>query len=535
MQPHVIAGRYRVVREIGRGGMGTVWLCRDERLDRDVAIKQVGGFPGETQPQVRRALREARSAAALQHPGVVSVFDAVEEGGHIWLVMEFVPSQTLSRLTRDEGPLPPRRVARIGAQVAAGLAAAHARNIVHRDVKPGNVLVADGDTAKISDFGIARTLGDEHLTQTGLVTGTPAYFSPELARGQDPDAASDVWALGATLYAAVEGRSPYPEKTNAIAMLSQIAHDSPRRPERAGPLNEAIGRMMNPDPEQRWSMAEVADALRRIGAAGEAEQPTTTAEDSDRTRAFTAPAVVAGGAAGAAEAAADEEPDAAESAPEPEPEPEADPVPAGAAAAAPAPAPRAAEVDDGRGRGVLVALLGLVLVAAMLIGGIWLSQRGGGEDPVATDPGSSEPADAGSEEPGDVEPTDSSSTEDDPADDPADDPSEESSEEPDETAPAGSPGAAVEDYYALLPGDPEAAWDRLSPELQDQVGSYGTYAGFWGTIDAVRVDGTTPVGEDQVDVTVTYSTDRGTESEVRRIRVGGSEDEPLLTGDEVVG
>ncbi len=176
-----------------------------------MAVKQIGALPGEA-ADLARALREARSSAALQHPNVVSVFDAIDEGETIWLVMEYVPSRTLSQLVRDDGPLDPRRAAALGAQVADGLALAHERGTVHRDVKPGNVLVREGDHAKISDFGIARSnTDDEHRTQTGLMTGTPAYFSPELARGADPAPASDVWALGATLYAAVEGHPPFPQ------------------------------------------------------------------------------------------------------------------------------------------------------------------------------------------------------------------------------------------------------------------------------------------------------------------------------------
>lgn len=263
MPPEIIAGRYHVERAIGRGGMGTVWQCRDEVLGRDVAVKQVGLMPGETAPDLARALREARSSAALNHPHVVSVFDAVEADRHIWLVMEYVPGSTLSELIAREGRLDPARVAAIGAQVADGLAAAHERGTVHRDVKPGNVLV-DGDVAKISDFGIARTAGDAQLTQSGLLTGTPLYFSPQLARGESPTPADDVWALGATLYAAVEGAAPAEDRGNAIATLTAIAETRPAAPVHAGFLSDAIGRMLDPDPLSRWSMADAAHALARL-------------------------------------------------------------------------------------------------------------------------------------------------------------------------------------------------------------------------------------------------------------------------------
>jgi serine/threonine protein kinase len=263
MSPEIIAGRYAVVRAIGHGGMGTVWLCRDEVLGREVAVKQVGVLPGESVPDLARALREARSSAALNHPHVVSVFDAVEADDHIWLVMEYVPGSTLSELIAREGRLDPARVASIGAQVADGLAAAHARGTVHRDVKPGNILI-DGELAKISDFGIARTAGDAQLTQTGLLMGTPLYFSPELARGADPSPAADVWALGASLYAAVEGAPPFEDRGNPIATVTAIAGGTVPPPVHAGVLTDAIGRMLDPDPVSRWSMADAAHALHRL-------------------------------------------------------------------------------------------------------------------------------------------------------------------------------------------------------------------------------------------------------------------------------
>jgi serine/threonine protein kinase len=253
--------------------MGSVWLAQDERLGRPVAVKRVGMLPGESLPHLARAMREARSSAALNHPNVVSVYDAVEEGEHLWLVMEYVPGRTLAEIVAAEGALAPVRVARIGAQVADGLAAAHAAGTVHRDVKPGNVLVTDDGVAKISDFGIARSQGDDKLTQTGLMTGTPAYFAPELARGGDATPASDVWGLGATLYAAVEGHSPYPSQSNPLALMARIAHEEPPIPQTAGPLRAPISRMMDVDPAARPTMAECAQVLH-----GAAAGPTTTAQ-----------------------------------------------------------------------------------------------------------------------------------------------------------------------------------------------------------------------------------------------------------------
>ena len=264
MQPDVIGGRYRVERAIGQGGMGTVWLCRDETLQRDVAVKQVGLLPGQSVTDSARALREARSSAALSHRNVVTVFDVVEEHDAIWLVMEHVPSRSLSDIIKQDGPLDPAEVADIGAQVADGLAAAHAAGTMHRDVKPGNVLIREDGVAKISDFGIARTTGDPALTQSGFLTGTPSYFSPELARGATPSPASDVWALGATLYAAVEGRSPYKAQTNPVAVLHEIASQQPSAPRRADFLEPVLLRMMDRDPGSRWSMQDAAHRLHQL-------------------------------------------------------------------------------------------------------------------------------------------------------------------------------------------------------------------------------------------------------------------------------
>src|SRR6478736_1222345 len=233
MQPDLIGGRYRVESAIGQGGMGTVWLCRDETLHRDVAVKQVGLLPGESVTDSARAFREARSSAGLSHRNVVTVFDVVQEAGHIWLVMEHVPGRSLSQIIKQDGPLDPATVAEVGAQVADGLSALHAGGILHRDVKPGNVLIREDGVAKISDFGISRTAGDATLTQSGYLTGTPSYFSPALARGAEPTPADEVWALGATLYAAVEGHPPYPQRNNPVEVLHQIASTEPPDPQHA--------------------------------------------------------------------------------------------------------------------------------------------------------------------------------------------------------------------------------------------------------------------------------------------------------------
>src|SRR4051812_5613053 len=193
--------------------MGVVWQARDERLERLVAIKQLVLQPGlseqETDEARRRAMREARIAARLQHPNAITVFDVAENDGEPCLVMEFLPSRSLSSVLAERGTLSPEEAAKICAQVASALTAAHAAGIVHRDVKPANILLTENGTAKITDFGISRAVGDVTVTQTGISAGTPAYLAPEVARGHDPSPAADVFSLGATLFNAVEGRPPF--------------------------------------------------------------------------------------------------------------------------------------------------------------------------------------------------------------------------------------------------------------------------------------------------------------------------------------
>ncbi|MCE7000759.1 serine/threonine protein kinase [Saccharothrix sp. S26] len=258
----LVAGRYRLRGRVGAGAMGVVWQALDERLDRVVALKQLV-VPEGSDPvaAVGRAAREARIAARLRHPNAVTVHDVVEDDGRPVLVMEYLAARTLAdRIAR--GPLPAEQVTGIGAQVASALAAAHAAGIVHRDVKPGNVLLTEDGTAKITDFGIARAVGDVTVTRTGLLAGTPAYLSPEVARGGEPGPASDVFALGATLYAAVEGRPPFGEGDNAIALLHAVAAGRFPPPTRAGPLTAVLVDLLRTDPATRPTMAQAAERLR---------------------------------------------------------------------------------------------------------------------------------------------------------------------------------------------------------------------------------------------------------------------------------
>ncbi|HEY0509067.1 MAG TPA: serine/threonine-protein kinase, partial [Blastococcus sp.] len=244
----LVAGRYRLQSRIGGGGMGTVWLARDERLRREVAIKQVLTAPGvsaeEADQQRQRALREGRIAARLSHPHAISVYDVALESDQPWLVMEYLPSRSLAAVLSEDGVLRVDLTAQIGAQVADALAATHAAGIVHRDVKPANILIGEGGRVeglvKITDFGISHASGDVTLTQTGQITGTPAYLAPEVAQGRAMTEASDVFSLGATLYTCVEGQPPFGVEDNALAMLHRVAGGNIVPPRRAGSLAEPL-------------------------------------------------------------------------------------------------------------------------------------------------------------------------------------------------------------------------------------------------------------------------------------------------------
>ena len=274
-QRDLMAGRYRLQHRIGSGGMGHVWLAWDERLSRAVAIKQLRALAdlpeGEADIAHQRAMREARITARLEHPNAVPVFDVVDHEGQPCLVMQYVPSRSLHEILRAEGTLAPVRVAKVGAEVGAALAAAHAAEIVHRDVKPGNILITDDGTALITDFGISRAFGDASLTSTGMLTGTPAYLAPEVARGASSTPASDVFSLGSTLYAAVEGTPPFGAGENPMALLHQVASGRTNPPQLAGALSPVLEAMLDADPERRPTMQEASEALSRLAGGGSAQ------------------------------------------------------------------------------------------------------------------------------------------------------------------------------------------------------------------------------------------------------------------------
>lgn len=259
--------------------MGVVWRAVDERLERAVAVKQILAQPGmseaERSSMRQRAMREAKNAARFQHPNAIVVFDVAEQDGDPCLVMEYLPSKSLSAVISEQTTLPVGQVGKIGEQVASAIVAAHRAGIVHRDIKPANILIDEHGTAKITDFGISRAAGDLTLTQTGLIGGTPAYLAPELARGSDPSPASDVFSLGATLYHALEGQPPYGNSTNQLALLYTAANGQVIPPRQAGKATALLMNLLRIEPDERPSMAEARERLAAL-VAGEPESNAGT-------------------------------------------------------------------------------------------------------------------------------------------------------------------------------------------------------------------------------------------------------------------
>jgi serine/threonine protein kinase len=287
-EDHLVVGRYRLFRRIGAGAMGVVWQGHDERLDRPVAVKKLllhpDLAPHKAAEAVARCLREGRIAARLHHPNAIAVFDVVDEDDVPCLVMEYLRSRSLATVTAEEGALPPVAVAEVGAQVAAVLAAAHAAGVVHRDITPGNVLLGEDGSVKITDFGISRATDDVTVTKTGMFAGTPAYMAPEVALGADPTPASDVFSLGSTLYAAVEGEPPFGRAANTLGVLHAVAGGRINPPRRSGPLTDALVALLQADPRARPTAAEARDLLAAVARGGvPAHVPAAPADETDRT------------------------------------------------------------------------------------------------------------------------------------------------------------------------------------------------------------------------------------------------------------
>ncbi len=278
----MIAGRYRLLSPLGEGGMGTVWRARDEVLRREVAVKEVRAPAGLPQPEVERMYtrleREAWAAARVADRNVVTVYDVATDGGRPWIVMELVRGLSLADVLDAEGTIGPRRAAHIGAEVLSALRAAHAAGVLHRDVKPANVLLADDGRVVLTDFGIATVEGSSALTMTGEVVGSPEFLAPERALGRTPGPESDLWSLGVLLYAAVEGHSPFRQDTPLSTLRAVVDEELPP-PRRAGPLAPVIEGLLRKDPAERLPAGRAERDLRIIGAGGtpRADTPPATA------------------------------------------------------------------------------------------------------------------------------------------------------------------------------------------------------------------------------------------------------------------
>lgn len=460
--------------------MGAVWLARDEVLSRQVAVKRVGMMPGGATPDMDRAEREARLAARLNHPHVVAVFDLVTDEDGQWLVMEYVEGVTLAGLVQRDGALDSREVSPLLEQAADALAAAHEAGIIHRDVKPSNILVTPDGQVKLSDFGIARAEADASLTQTGLVTGSPAYLAPEVASGQAATDASDVWSLGATLYHALSGQPPYQVGDNLMGALYRIVHEEPPRLPDAGWLAPLLEATMTRDPAERWSMAQVRDFL----VAG-----------PDGTTLHPAPGTTA--AVPAVEATQSLPPAPVPPVPETGAEPESEAVPAPAA-------PRSSR--GGRTGAILLATGVVALVVLLFIA--WRLLTAGDAGTTTPLPNTS------SDSPSQTEDTDDPTETGDP-----DDPPKSS-----ESTPKGPTVKAMQkfitNYLATAPSDPETTFQQLTPEFQRASGGLDTYSGYWRTIESA-----TPVeiNADPEALTVAYTVDY--------VRTDGSE----VTNNVVLG
>ena len=365
-EPRVVADRYLLCSVRGRGGMGTVWEAEDRLLERRVAVKEVPlrdrGALGDEGTLRQRVLREARVAARVSHPSLVSIYDVVDGGDRVFLVQEYVDAPTLHDVVAADGPLDPVDAGDIGRQVLGALEALHAAGVVHRDVKPSNVLVTPGGGVKVADFGIALMKGDADLTLAGSVLGSPGYLAPEQASGRRAEAAADLWALGATLWFAVEGRGPYGDAPG-LAALGEVVHGPVPAAEHAGALGPVISACMRKDPAERADPARLGRLLEDAAAAP--------------------PPLVASAAAAPETVAATPVPPPAPAPPSPPPPaPEPQPAaPAGWEPAVPAAAPTPLAAPRSSTRPWLLGLAAAVVLIALVAAGLAMAS---GDDPGGT-------------------------------------------------------------------------------------------------------------------------------------------------------
>jgi eukaryotic-like serine/threonine-protein kinase len=496
----LIADRYRLLYRVGSGGMGVVWEALDERLERHVAVKQLrrqsDASTAEAELANKRAMREARLTARLQHPNAVPVFDAVEQDGQLWLIMQFVPSITLAAVLQEGGPLQPNEASQVGAQVASALAAAHAVGIVHRDVKPGNILITEDGTALISDFGIARALGDATLTTSGMVHGTPAYLAPEVARGNEANFASDVFSLGATLYGAMEGTPPFGTDENSIALLHRVASGQFPPPQHCGPLTPLILEMLSPDPEARPSMRAVADNLARLAARARSSATVEALPPTASEEASTGAAVI---------------PSLAETDSLTAPRPAADTAPAPDSLAKSPTRPR-----RNRGIAAAVAIIALIAVGILIAALLPDDRRSADPASVPTQSTAAAPASTKISTPPPQSPTPKASSAQRRSVPPPANPQTRARTQAPAPSPTtappvrGTPTAAqlrraITSYYALMPRNTDAAWPRMTASYQtNHAGGRRAYQRFWDAVDRISVADVRGIRPWSAQATLTY-------------------------------
>ncbi|MFD9408453.1 serine/threonine-protein kinase [Streptomyces sp. NPDC059989] len=371
----VLAGRYRLVEPIGRGGMGKVWRAHDELLHRTVAVKELtaGLYVAQADRDVMhaRTQKEARAAARIQHPAVVTVHDVLEHDDRPWIVMEYIDGPSLAEAAKAAGRIEPREAARIGLHVLGALRAAHAVGVLHRDVKPGNVLLAKDGRVLLTDFGIAAIEGDSSITRTGEIVGSIDYLAPERVTGGTPGTASDLWSLGATLYTAVEARSPF-RRTSPISSLQAVVNDEPPALKQSGALGPVITALLRKDPQERPSAAETE---RMLLEAMEGREPKA-AQAYVPTRAVTSEEL----------STAQEQPE------EPAPTPETGrtaALPESPETVVPVPAPAPAPANGWIKRAAVIALVAALLGGGGVFGVLKFTDdadKGGGSDKSASSP-----------------------------------------------------------------------------------------------------------------------------------------------------
>ncbi|WP_433272103.1 protein kinase domain-containing protein [Actinosynnema sp. CS-041913] len=564
MEERTIAGRYRLTARIGAGGMGVVWRAEDNRLRRIVAVKELLTRNGFDADSARRAVREGRIAARLQHANVIALYDVVEDEGRPWLVMEYLPSRSLASILADQGTLPVDEVRRIGRQLAAGLASAHEAGVVHRDVKPGNVLVTEFGTVKVTDFGTSRVAGEGTLTGSGLLVGTPAYLAPEVARGGEMGFPADVFGVGATLYTALEGTPPFGLDGNPIVLLHRAAEGKYAPPENAGSLAPVLTRLLDPDPDTRPSMAEavrmltedsadpptvlasalpVAAATRIVAPPVDPPAPADPRAPADSSASADAPASADASAPADVPAPADAPPPVDASAPTDAPTrvdappveapvapapvqgsagPQAPTVPAATPPAPTVPAatplprtppagsppvhlPPDEPTSDSPEKKRRPALIAVGVVALLAVALVLLLNRDNGQSPGGQASDTGTPSDTATVEPtGEVTPTEPPRTE--PPRTTTEQQPTTSAAQP--TTPSAAPqpvgpGQALRDYYALLPGNTEAGFARLTDRFKSGRGlTPAGYRQFWSNKAAQLSD--IQENGNQVTATVTY-------------------------------